>query len=121
MANNHIAPGRVMDYVNTGAEIVNSGDVVVSGSTLGVALVNIAPGATGSVAVDGVFRVPKVAGAAIGQGVALVFKKASQAFSVGATAAGDVSGPAAVAWASAAQAAEWVDVKFTGVPGTVAA
>ena len=121
MANNAVQPGKVLDYVNTTGAAVRSGDVVVAGALLGVALVDIADGATGSVSIDGVYVVPKVAGAAVGQGVAVVFKANSKAFTVGAPAAGDVSGAAAVAFDAAASAATVMHVKFTGVPGTVAA
>jgi predicted RecA/RadA family phage recombinase len=121
MANNAVQPGKVLDYVNTTDAAVRSGDVVVAGALLGVALVDIAIGATGSVSIDGVYAVPKVAGAAVGQGVAVVFKASSKAFTVGAPAAGDVTGAAAVAFDAAASAATVMHVKFTGVPGTVAA
>ena len=73
MAKNHVQPGKVLDYVNTTGAAIASGSVVVVGALLGVALVDIPVGATGSVAVDGVFSVPKVAGAAIGQGAPGVF------------------------------------------------
>ena len=64
MAKNHVQPGKVLDYVNdTGADIA-SGDVVKAGALLGVALKDIPDSETGSVAVDGVFAVPKVAGTA---------------------------------------------------------
>lgn len=120
MANNFIQPGKVLDYLNTTGESVASGQVVVVGALLGVALVNIAPGAVGSVQIDGVFSVSKVAGAAIGQGAAVVYKADLQAFTVGATAAGDVSGAAAVAFAAADAGATQAFIKFTGVPGVVA-
>lgn len=120
MARNHVQPGRVLDYANTGSAAVLSGDVVVAGALLGVALTDIAPGATGSVQIDGVFAVPKVAGTAVAQGAAVVFKKASGAFTVGSPAAGDVHGAAAVAFSAAAAAATTVHIKFTGVPGTIA-
>lgn len=121
MANNAVQPGKVLDYVNTTDATVRSGDVVVAGALLGVALVDIAPAATGSVSIDGVYAVPKVAGAAVAQGVALVFKANSKAFTVGAPAAGDVSGVSAVAFDAASAPATTLYVKFTGVPGTVAA
>lgn len=122
MAGNHKQPGKVLDYVNTTDEVIGSGSVVVAGALLGVALVSIAPGATGAVAVDGVFSVPKVAGVAIGQGVAVVFKADAQAFTAGgALAVGDVSGAAAVCFSAAATADTLVDIKFTGCPGTVTA
>ncbi|MDH1765152.1 DUF2190 family protein [Comamonas aquatica] len=120
MATNHVQPGKVLDYVNTTGAAIASGSVVVVGALLGVALVDIPVGATGSVAVDGVFSVPKVAGAAIGQGAPVVFKAATKAFTTGGSlAAGDVSGAAAVCFSAAASADTLVDVKFTGCPGTV--
>lgn len=121
MARNHVQPGKVLDYVNTSNAEIKSGQVVVAGALLGVALGNIPAGESGSVALDGVFEVPKKTGTAIGQGVAVVYKAADEAFTVGATVAGDVSGPCAVAFAAAAAADEVVHIKFTGVPGTVAA
>ncbi|WP_417283653.1 capsid cement protein [Comamonas sp.] len=121
MANNYIQPGKVLDYVNTTATAVASGQVVLVGVILGVALVNIAPGQTGSVQIEGVFAVPKLAGAAIAQGAVPVFKVAEQAFAGGAAVAGDVSGACAVAFAAAETGAMQVLIKFTGVPGTVKA
>lgn len=44
MANNFIQPGKVLDYVNTTTDTVVSGQVVLVGVILGVALGNIAPG-----------------------------------------------------------------------------
>ncbi|WP_280190351.1 DUF2190 family protein [Delftia sp. PS-11] len=122
MAKNHVQPGKVLDYVNTTGELIKSGSVVVVGALLGVALVDIVPGHVGSVAIDGVFALPKVAGTAVGQGVAVVFKANSKAFTVGgALAAGDVSGAAAVAFIAAAAADTVIAVKLTGCPGTVTA
>lgn len=121
MANNHIQPGKVLDYTNTTIAAIASGAVVPVGTILGVALSDIAIGATGSVAIDGVFAVPKVAGTAITQGATVIFKAATQAFTVGTTASGDISGGCAVAFAAAAADATKVHVKFTGCPGTVKA
>ena len=121
MAKNHIQPGKVLDYINTTGTAIASGAVVAVGSTLGVALVDIAPGATGSVAVDGVFAVPKVVGKAIAQGDAVVFKADTQAFTTGAVAAGDISGACALAFAAAPSDAAVVHIKFTGCPGSIGA
>lgn len=121
MASNHVQPGKVLDYVNTTGAVIASGSVVVAGALLGVALVNIPANGGGSVALEGVFEVPKKVGTAISQGVALVYKTADGVFATGATAAGDVSGASVVAFASAAADAASMLVKFTGVPGTVAA
>lgn len=121
MANNFVQPGRVLDYVNGGASTITSGSVVVVGAVIGVALADIPVGATGSVQVEGVFTLPKKTGAAVTQGAALVFKAASKDFTMGTPASGDVSGAAAFAFAAADSAATALQVKLTGVPGTVTA
>jgi predicted RecA/RadA family phage recombinase len=56
-----------MDYV--AAADVSSGDVVVAGSRVGVALTDIASGASGSAQTTGVFSVPKASADDIAQGV----------------------------------------------------
>lgn len=63
-------PGEVADYT-AGANIA-SGDVVVMGVRVGVALAAIANGKTGSVQVSGVFRLAKLSTDNIAQG-ALVY------------------------------------------------
>lgn len=66
--------GDVTAIQHTASSTIGSGDVVVLGTAheakarIGVALVNIASGATGSVAVTGCFTFPKVAAAVIAQG-----------------------------------------------------
>lgn len=122
MANNFIQPGQVLDYVNNTAAAIMSGDVVVAGAILGIALKDIPVGATESVRIEGVFKVPKSVGSAIAQGQAVTYDLSAKAFVPGtaAPAAGDVSG-SAVAFNAAASADTFVNVKFTGVPGVVAA
>ena len=60
-----VQAGNVIDY--TAGATIASGDVVVIGNIIGVALGDIANGATGSVATRGVFTVPKVSAAVIAQ------------------------------------------------------
>lgn len=121
MATNYKQPGDVIQYT-AGADI-SSGDVVVIGSILGVALVDIANGSTGSVAIRGVFTVPKVDGAAIEQGDTLSYDISVDAFDDNAATAdaGDITGAAAFAWNDPADADTTMDVYFTGVPGTIEA
>lgn len=123
MANNFIQPGTVLDYVNNSGAAISSGDVVVVGGVLGVALTDIDAGATGSVQTQGVFRVPKVSGAVIAQGESLTWDVSAGAFDDNAAtpATGDVTGPCAYAAAAAGNGTTTVDVMFTGVPGTVKA
>lgn len=121
MANNFVQPGDVITWTNaTGAAVV-SGQVVVVGATLGVALVDIAIGASGSVRVEGVFSVPKVTTAVIAQGARLLWDVSAGKFDVATAtpATGDVSGESAMAWEAAGNGATTLKVKFTGVPGTV--
>ncbi len=122
MANNFQQPGDVITWTNgTGAAVV-SGQVVRIGNILGVALVDIASTASGSVALSGVFTVPKVSGAVIAQGESLTWDASAAAFDDNAAtpATGDVTGPPAVAFQAAGNGVTSMAVKFTGVPGTVA-
>jgi predicted RecA/RadA family phage recombinase len=121
MSTNQVQRGKVIDWINgSGADKI-SGQVVRVGQVLGVCQVNIANGATGAVALIGVFTVPKVSAAVIVQGEALVWDASAAAFDDNAAtpATGDVSGPPAVAYESAGNGVTSFDVMFTGVPGTV--
>lgn len=51
--------GENIDYQNTGAETIDAGTVLAFGSRIGVAATVIGTGATGSIAVTGVFEIPK--------------------------------------------------------------
>lgn len=124
MATNYVQPGDVIQ-VTAGADIT-SGQVVKVGQILGVALTDIANGATGSVAIRGVFTCPKVSAAVIAQGESLTWDVSANsgagAFDDNAAppATGDVTGATAVAAKAAGNGATTVEVLFTGVPGTVA-
>jgi predicted RecA/RadA family phage recombinase len=119
MANNFIQPGNVIDYT-AGADI-STGSVVKMGNILGVALADIANGATGSVQITGVFTCPKVSAAVIKAGESLTWDVSAGAFDDNAAtpATGDVTGAPAVAFADAGAGATTLLVKFTGVPGAV--
>lgn len=67
MAKNYVSEGDVLDYT-AGATAVASGSVVVLGKRIGIALGDIAPLSTGSVAVTGVWTVPKLSTDDVGQG-----------------------------------------------------
>jgi len=93
MAKNYVREGDVITYLNTGAAIA-SGDLVIVGNLVGVALTDIAATAgSGAVAVEGTFSVPKVAGAVIAQGATVVYKAASKSFddNLAVLVAGDLS------------------------------
>ena len=94
MAANYVKQGLSLTFVNTGTEI-KSGDVVVVSNLIGVAEVDI-PATTGSgtVAISGVFTVPKVTGSAWTQGAELLYDVSAAKFDVGTATAdtGDISG-----------------------------
>lgn len=120
MAKNFVSDGDTIQWTNGTGAAVASGQVVKVGvSMLGVALVAIAIGATGSVAVEGVFSgVPKVSAAVFTQGEKLLFD-VSVGSGVGAFddsaatgATGDVMG-GAVAWVAGANTETTCTIKLT--------
>lgn len=110
----YVAEGGIIQYSNTGAAI-SSGDVVVTGDIVGIALTDIAATTgVGSVATEGVFTVAKTAGTAWTQGAALDWDASASAFHDGVTpAAGDVVG-CGVAYAAAASGATTGQIKLLG-------
>lgn len=121
MAKNYVQEGKVIEWANGGTAVA-SGDVVVVGQILGVALEAIANGASGQVQIGEVFNVPKVSAAEIAQGESLTWDVSAGAFDDNAAtpATGDVTGAPAVAMAAAGNGDTTLDVLFTGIPGTVA-
>ncbi|MDM0011983.1 DUF2190 family protein [Variovorax sp. J22P168] len=119
MARNFVQAGHTLDFVNPGPNAVAAGDVVVAGTLLGVALVDIAPQATGSVALEGVFECPKELGVAFAQGQALACEIDTGAFAAELSSGPRAEGLGAVAFAAASAEAQTVLVKFTGVPCVV--
>lgn len=116
--------GKVIQY--TAGANISAGKVLKIGNILGVALQDIASGATGPVAIEGVFSAPKVAAAVIAQGESLTWDVSANSGAgefddnAAVAATGDVTGACAFAWAAAGATTTTVLVKFTGVPGTVA-
>lgn len=98
MAKNFVARGDVVDFIAAGD--ITSGQIVVMGHTLGVALKDGVSGDTVPVAIEGVFEVPKVSAAVFVVGEKLVFdiSAASGAGefddSSATPAAGDITGGA---------------------------
>lgn len=125
MAKNYESDGNTIQWTNNTAAAVASGQLVKVGpGMLGVALVAIAIGATGSVAVEGVFSgVPKVSAAVFAQGEKLVWDVSANsglgAFddSAASPASGDVTG-GAIAWVAGANTETTCTVKLT--PGNSA-
>lgn len=115
MTRKYQQPGEVINWTNGTGNAVTSGSLVKMGHTLGVALVDIANGASGAVAIEGVFSgIPKVSAAVFVQGEKLVWDVSASAFddSAAAPATGDVTG-GAIAWVAGANLETVCTIKLT--------
>lgn len=92
MATNFVQDGATIDY--TAAASFISGEVVPLQHCVGIALGAIESGATGAVAIEGVFTVPKVAAAVFAAGEKLLWDASEGAFddSAATPASGDIMG-----------------------------
>lgn len=122
MAANYVSEGHVIQWTNATGNAVASGDLVkVGGGTLGVALVDIANNASGSVAIEGVFNdIPKVTAAVFVQGEKLIWDVSAGKFddSAATPATGDVTG-GAIAWVAGANLETTCTIKLTPGNATV--
>jgi predicted RecA/RadA family phage recombinase len=121
MAAKFLKVGDSVDYT-AGADIAK-GDLVVMGHTIGIALEDIANGATGPVAIEGVFSgVPKVSAAvfAVGEKLILDVSATPNAFddSSATPATGDITG-AAIAVVAGANGETTCTIKLTPGNATV--
>lgn len=106
MTTRYVQPGGVSDHVAT--VDTASGDVVVMGKMIGVALNSAAIGQTVRVKTEGVFLVPKKPADVFAKGDFVLWDGAIKQFKVGN------GGPCCVAWEAAAGPATEMLVKFTG-------
>jgi predicted RecA/RadA family phage recombinase len=119
MAVNFVQNGETMQF--TAGAAYSSGDVVVIGNQIGVAMSDVASGDAGVAALTGVWSLPKVSGAVITAGQKVLWDVSAGAFddSLATPATGDVSG-CCIAWESAGNGVTSVAVKIGVVAGTVA-
>ncbi len=119
MATNYHQDGQTVDYTNATGTDIASGDPVVIGSQLGVAITDIADTESGAVAMEGVFSIPKATGTAINQGAAVDFDVSVGNADGGLTpATGDLTG-CGIAWATAASGDTTVLVKLNASAATI--
>lgn len=116
MGTNYVQQGGVIQYTNAGSAI-SAGDLVVMGHTIGVAIEDIAAsGGVGSVAIEGVFTLPKVSAAVFAQGEKLILDVSATppAFddSSATPATGDING-GAIAMVAGANTETTCVVKLT--------
>lgn len=97
---NAIDSGEKLLYTNGGGTTIPAGRLIKSGHTLGWAITDIAPGATGALRITGSGTAPKVSGAEFAAGEKLVFDVSANsglgAFddSAAIPASGDITGGA---------------------------
>jgi predicted RecA/RadA family phage recombinase len=100
MAKNYVAPGDTMPWTNTTGATVTSGQLLAIGHIAAVALTTITNGATGTVGIEGIYDVPKVAAATFTAGEKLILDVSANgglgAFddSAAPPASGDLTGAA---------------------------
>lgn len=120
MSTNYVQDGAVIDH--TAGSTITSGDVVVIGNIIGVALEDIVSGEVGPVQIEGVFDLPKVDAAVIAAGEALVYDVSASKFDDGSAtpATGDVSNCCVAMEALGATTSENIKVKLNAGSGDVA-
>ena len=119
MAKNFIQDGLTIEF--TAAANMASGDVVVSGALIGVALDTVASGEVGVASIEGVYELPKTAGSALTQGQVIDFDvNAGEITAIGTPATGDLVG-CGVVFEDAASADTTVLVKINFGSATVTA
>jgi len=115
MATNQVCDGNVIQWTNGSGSDVAAGGVAIVKHCVGVALVDIANGATGAVALDGVFSgIPKVTAAVFVQGEKLIWDTSAGKFddSSATPATGDITG-ACVAWVAGTSSDTTCTIKLT--------
>ncbi|MFW6344708.1 MAG: DUF2190 family protein [Halomonas sp.] len=119
MATNYSQDGQTVTWTNDTGSDVSSGDPVVLGSQLGVAITDIADGDIGGVALEGVWELPKATGSAIDFGAVVDYDDSASKIDGDITAAeGDLLG-CGVAWADAGSDDETVMVKINASGATI--
>ena len=109
MIGKYVQPGKNLDYTNAGSDTIAAGTVVSLTTRVGIAAGDIAAGAVGALAVEGVFAFAKD-NAAITLGAAVYYDATNGVMT--ATATDNV--PAGYAVAAAAAADATVVVKLLG-------
>lgn len=108
MTTKFVQPGEVIDHVAIGAKA--SGQPVLIGTKLGVCVADIANGATGPVAVSGVYTVTKLTTDVVAQGAALYWDNGNSRLTT--TVASNVY--AGYAFAAAGNGVTSVNIKLNG-------
>ena len=106
MAKNFIQKGDTITWTNSTGSDVASGDVVVVGTLVCVAMVDIGNGKSGGLATSGVYELAAITTGAFTQGAALYWDATAKKLTT-VTTSNTLAGPAWKAKASA-EATAWV-------------
>lgn len=82
---NKIQEGKILNYLNSGSAIA-SGDAVVVGNRVGIAITDIANGSSGAVEMEGCYSVPKVSAQAWAAGDEIFWDSSAELFTTVGTA-----------------------------------
>lgn len=115
---NQVSNGTTKRF--TAAAAVVSGQAVVNGALLGVAISDVALADEGVLSIEGAFELPKAAAAVIADGAALNWDVSAGEFGTGIPAAGDLVG-CAVALSPAGAGVSTVIAKLAPGAGVVTA
>lgn len=108
MAKNYVADGATLDFHNAGSTVIESGAPIAVGSKVMVALVDIAPGAIGTLSSGGVWKLPKAAAADITLCADVYLDSTGKIVA----ASGEGTTHAGVAWSPAGNGTTEVEVKI---------
>lgn len=108
MARNFVQPGSVMTF--TAAAAISSGDGVLIGKRLGVALGDVANAAQGEAQVDGVFNLPVLGTDVVAQGDLLYWDNTNKRLTKTSTS----NTLAGYAFGASANGITSVDIKLNG-------
>lgn len=106
MATNYKQPGNVIDF--TAGATTASGDGVLIGTRVGVAIHDVANGAVGQAQVTGVFNLPKLSTDVVTIGALLYWDNTNKRLTT--TSAGNTL--AGYAWAASGSGTATVDIKL---------
>ncbi|MDO6406261.1 DUF2190 family protein [Pantoea phytobeneficialis] len=106
MAKNFVQNGMTISILNAGAEAIASGDVVLIGNIVAVAITNIAVQDSGDGFTEGVFQLPKASADVFTPGAAVYVSDGT------AQASADGGVYAGIAWEDAASGSTVVNVKI---------
>lgn len=127
MAKNFVSRGVTLDYKNSGSTVIAAGSVVAFSGMIGIAETDIPPGSVGALLTEGVVLLPKGNTDAFTQGEAVAWSDGDgKVVSMSATAsapAGQTEGeqaasattsnpPAGIVWADAGSGTTVVQIKL---------